>query len=98
MADRSAILERAAELDDDQPDDVCPGCGQDITGWERFEAHYLPDVRLARDGARWRALATERLPMPFTTIRSAKAGALCEWDGDMLAARQHRRLLLAGVR
>lgn len=41
MADRAVILERATELDDDAPDDVCPGCGRHITEAFRFHAHQV---------------------------------------------------------
>lgn len=33
-------LRRAQELDDNQPDNVCPGCGANIDGWQRFRKHY----------------------------------------------------------
>jgi hypothetical protein len=96
-----AILERAAELDDDCPDDVCPGCGQDITGWREWPAHYRPGVELSHTVLRDRA--TDDRPWPFVVaavgqLDALKGGAACPWDRDMLAARLHRRMLLRGER
>jgi hypothetical protein len=89
-------LSRARELDDPYPINVCPGCGQDITGWEEFEAHYPPGVepiRVHEAGY----LEHRHTPMPFAILSTNFKGPdRCEWTGDYLAARAHRRRMISG--
>ena len=41
------VLDIALANDDPYPDDVCPGCGADITGWRLWDCHF-PGGRLTR--------------------------------------------------
>lgn len=79
----AATLARAIELDDNAPDDVCPGCKADITGWQGRAKHYLGTPGAAARWARW-TVGVE--------------GRLCVWDHDYLLARQFRRQLIRGER
>lgn len=87
----AATVARAIELDDDAPDDVCPGCRGDITGWRRHPQHYP-----TRNGQR----------VPFTGHAQPRPGprtppwqrVTCVWDRDYLLARQFRRQLIRGER
>ena len=71
---------RALELDDEFPDDVCPGCQQDITGWRRHERHYR-----GRPGDVARFVG-----------RQTSLGRVCPWGDDYLTARAFRRSYIAG--
>ena len=88
-----ALLAVCVALDDDQPDDVCPGCGQDITGWQGQDAHYPPGVEPVRLGS-WE-LGHRAAPMPFAPAHHRPGPDVCEWTGDYLAARAIRRRLIA---
>jgi hypothetical protein len=83
--------------DDPYPDDVCPGCQNDIEGWRRWPYHYPPgphDARIAQ-ARLWPSHGTTA-PMPFTENASRGTGgpSICEWDRDMLTARSFRRRLI----
>ena len=81
---RDDILARAIELDDDQPDDVCPGCGQNIDGWGDYVQHYPPE-----------AFGWTRRRLPWPWARDAREVArTCPWDRDFLSARAFRRELI----
>lgn len=82
---QAAILARARELDDDRPDHICPGCGRDITGWERHVRHYRPGFESI--GRRSGGL--------FVNSRETNLVGLCDWDADHLSARMFRRHYIA---
>ena len=81
------IYHLACEYDDDLPDDICPGCGQGIEGWEHFEAHYPPGTFMS-------VKATRMIPLPWTETRAQSFIRPCEWTHDFLTARAHRRNLI----
>lgn len=90
-----ATIARAIELDDDMPDDVCPGCGQNIAGWEDWRSH----VPVTRDQApKWMVSDHRRRGLldawPFTN--DVNSHNKCPWDRDMLTARRFRRRLIHG--
>lgn len=104
MNERQAMsLARAIELDDEFPDDVCPGCRQDITGWERYQAH-RPPVSLSTMN---RAMSVRRCysaasgialtPWPFQE-HAAGPCELCPWSSDYLLARRFRREFIRRLR
>jgi hypothetical protein len=78
---RQQIIDRAVELDDDQPLDVCPGCGAHLRRWWEHPLH-TPSVA--------GEAATVMHEGPGTTQWA------CLWTGDMLAARYLRRLIARG--
>lgn len=82
---QAAILARARELDDDRPDHICPGCGRDITGWERHIKHYRPGFESIG----------KRSGNPFINNRETNLVGLCDWDADHLSARMFRRHYIA---
>lgn len=79
-----AILRRAKELDDPFPDQMCPGCGQDITGWERFAVHYRKGTRRGR----------EMMHFPLTRDIMMYDERICAWTRDDLLQRQFRRKMI----
>jgi hypothetical protein len=88
---RAEIYERAVELDDDSPDDVCPGCGLDITGWRSHQGHYLPGKATARRRTTRRSGAAN-----WASGRDSHSRRdWCEWTRDMLTARAFRRRYIA---
>lgn len=92
------LVERAIELDDDLPDNICPGCGNDITGWQNWRHHYSAAAEGSVIGYARRGERSKRgLPWPFTDQKNQEAGSLCVWDRDFLVARAFRRSLIAGV-
>lgn len=80
-----ALVERARELDDDQPDNICPGCGQDITGWQDHQHHYA------------HMFAYRGMPRFWVTTDATPHGDVCPWDWTSLYARLFRRELIAGA-
>jgi len=89
------ILARAIELDDDLPDHICPGCGQDITGWKRHEAHFVPGSELSEVARRLREVGATLAPWPFTARGGRVDGRACDWTADFLSARRFRRQYIA---
>lgn len=85
------LIDRAMELDDHQPDNVCPGCGQDITGWDEWWCHYSAGVTLEWPSVRLRRIP--EVPWPFIQ-RNTGDHPVCPWDRDMLTARRMRRRLI----
>ncbi len=86
---------RAVELDDDFPDDVCPGCQQDITGWRDYAGHYMPGAVLNRQA--WWYRARVAMPWPMTNGAVSDGDApQCPWSRDYLTARAFRRSYIAG--
>ena len=95
----AAIYRRAVELDDDQPDDVCPGCGQNIDGWRGRPLHFRPDAVVSH-ATTWNhgPGGQARNPWPFTNRTNLHHPGVCTWDEDLLTARAHRRrLIVEGV-
>lgn len=86
-----ANLARALELDDAYPDNVCPGCQQDITSWQQWEAHYPADVAVSLTQSWYRKV--HGLPLPFVNEHTHKT--VCPWTRDYLTARQFRRRYIA---
>lgn len=41
MSASALTLVLAAALDDDAPDNICPGCGFNIAGWFGHDQHYI---------------------------------------------------------
>ena len=81
-----AILEVAIANNDPFPDNICPRCGQDITGWEDHRYHYPPDVIISKSDRH------RGLPMPFVNTPQGPDGPPpCGWDRDYLMARLFRR-------
>lgn len=74
-------LRRARELDDGEPDLICPGCRGDITGWPSHYGHLR---------------GTRRVPVRFWDSYGAVTASqlMCAWTRDYLSARMHRRALL----
>jgi hypothetical protein len=96
-----AIFDAAVLGNDPFPDDVCPACHQDITGWsesEFYRCHYRADHRPSYSQAK-RLLAEKSLShyrYPF--IPAPHGPGVCSWTSDDLAARAHiRRLIEEGV-
>jgi deoxyribodipyrimidine photolyase-like uncharacterized protein len=91
---RPETLARALELDDDYPDNECPGCHQDIVGWRKYPAHMLrwqtPDKELLSK----RRHCKDETPLPFMRTDSGPA-TQCVWDHDYLMARAFRRAYIA---
>lgn len=95
---RPESLTRAIELDDEYPDNVCPGCKQDITGWEQYEAHYGPEVELGPSNEynrAWRARKRGEEPAPRPFTNNATHITPCPWTADYLSARRFRRRFIA---
>lgn len=95
-----AIYDAAVLGNDPYPDDVCPGCHQDITGWqdsEFFRCHYRAEHRPTTGQAK-RLLSEKHQAWnryPFTPMPVTGS---CPWTSDHLAARLHaRRLIAEGV-
>ena len=88
---RPETLARAIELDDPYPDNVCPGCQQDITGWRSYDHHYPRDVELSWHYSRY---GRKHLPWPFGESKNGSVET-CEWTRDYLAARRFRRRFIA---
>lgn len=93
-----ALLEAALRWDDDKPNNECPGCGHDITGWGSYPQHYTdPDDSVLNPVTRGRREVL-MIPWPFTgdsvTEDSGSAGTLCAWTRDHLSARYLRRLYI----
>ena len=73
----TATLERAIALDDPAPDDVCPGCGHDITGWRTRQFH-VPTrngVRFVTDSSFGRACPWSR---DYLTARAFRRRYIAE--------------------
>lgn len=93
-------LARAMELDDAYPDNVCPGCQQNISGWERYGAHRMPESPSTIDrvmGWRRHYAASARIaltPWPFQEYAAGPC-KLCPWNHDYLNARAFRRRFIA---
>lgn len=85
-------FEAAVAGDDPYPDEVCPGCLQDIAGWQRWGAHRRADgLSLSTDAVYSRN--HRNAPPPFVAVR-LNMETECEWDRDALAARAHGRRLI----
>lgn len=93
METTEAVYQRAIEVEaaDGLPDDVCPECRQDITGWEAWSAHFRPDYELSVSGAGGR----QRAGIPWPFVHDNQGASLCVFDRDMLAARAFRRRYIA---
>lgn len=84
---RLAIYERAVELDDDQPDDVCPGCLRHIGEMPPWaEAHYAVGTTSRGKGSR---IWIDGFGGDVDMAR------LCPWTRLYLYARQFRRAYIA---
>ena len=89
---RAESLARAMELDDSFPNNVCPGCQQDITGWEVYLAHWRPDAQLKQPIKK-----RNKCPRPFThsDVNGNTDDDPCVWTRDYLTARAFRRAYIA---
>lgn len=92
-----ATLVRALQLDDRRADNVCPGCGQDITGWEQADSHFSrPRPIVTREHTARREKI--RLRYPLTNRQGTNSPEpVCPWDRDMLTARRFRRDYIAAA-
>jgi hypothetical protein len=91
------IYDRATELDDDLPDHICPGCGQDVSGWDRpgvgqwhFRADRLATLRQIEHRKEHLAMPWPFVPWPG----QPQVDGVCDWDSDAFTARRHRRRLI----
>lgn len=61
---------------------LCPGCGKDVTGFVKYEAHYADadDLRVKK--------SPDAPPWPWTGLQSTGTalGTVCEWTRDYLSA------------
>lgn len=91
-------LDRALELDDDAPDERCPGCGFYFAhdGLQFAYDHRADQVTPEstwwhRDQRRWTDL--DELPDGYLSPQGYRNGR-CPWTADMLSARSIRRQLI----
>ena len=98
METTDAVYRLAVEVEatDGRPDNVCPGCGQDITGWDQWDSHWpspTPDLCESQMRNRRRA----GVPWPWTTGGGVdhRFASPCGWDRDLLSARAFRRRYIA---
>jgi hypothetical protein len=93
----------ALEHDDDFPDDVCPGCGQQVPRWREFAAHYPIDVRPTylqeqRRLSDWYRGGVSRAGIPWPYINQVNVNGhrvACAWERDHFTARARARELIA---
>lgn len=92
------LAQRCRDLDDDQPDDVCPGCGLDLAllrpddQWHYTAAGFVEARRRAVRQGNGRT-SVQRRGIPAGG--GADIALMCEWTLDHLTARAFRRAYLA---
>lgn len=91
---QTLALARAIELDDEFPDDVCPGCQRNIPYWDRYPAHIIRKTTSDNDLLAKRSTRHDDTPLPFIG-RICGPVECCPWTLDYLLARRFRRQFIA---